>query len=128
MPCLILLIEDNDDIRKNAVELLELEGYRVLAAGNGSRALELIGEQIPDLIVCDVVMPGMGGYEFFTALQNDPATRYVPFIFATAQSERSDLDKALTHGVRHYLVKPFDDKELLACIDNCLQNKEGRGH
>ncbi|GAB3915844.1 response regulator [Mucilaginibacter boryungensis] len=120
MACLILLIEDNDDIRENTVELLELEGYDVLAAGDGSRALELIAEQIPDLIVCDVVMPGLNGYDVFDTLQNNPNTRSIPFIFTTAQSERADLAKAKSLGVRHYLVKPFDDKELLACINNCL--------
>ena len=116
MACQILLIEDNDNIRENTVELLELEGYQVLAVGNGGRALELIAERIPDLIICDVVMPGLSGYDVFSALQNNRNTRSIPFIFASALSEPTDLAKAKAFGLRHYLVKPYDDTELMYCV------------
>jgi CheY-like chemotaxis protein len=117
----ILLIEDNQDIRENTAELLELEGYRVTTADNGLEGIRLAERYIPDLIISDVLMPGADGYTVFQALLNQEATRHIPFLFITAKSESADKAKALSIGRCAYLVKPFDEKELLDCLAEMLR-------
>ncbi|ASU34772.1 response regulator [Mucilaginibacter xinganensis] len=116
----ILLIEDNDDIRENTAELLGLEGFCIIAADCGSSGLNLAEKHLPDLVICDIVMPGMDGYEVFDALKKNDRTRRIPFIFTTAKSEQTDKQKAAFHGIDSYLVKPFDEKELMICIEKYL--------
>ncbi|NNU33382.1 response regulator [Mucilaginibacter sp. S1162] len=87
----ILLIEDNNDIRENTCELLELEGYKVIPALNGKTGLTTAFEHLPDLILCDIMMPEVNGYEVFVGLQADPATRAIPFIFLTASAENKEV-------------------------------------
>lgn len=117
----ILLIEDNTDIRECASELLELEGYEVYAAPDGVQGVSLSRLINPDLVICDVVMPIMGGYEVFNELKQDPKYKTTPFVFSTAQSERSEVKKASDLGVSDYLIKPFDDQTLLACVRRHLE-------
>lgn len=117
----ILLIEDNTDIRECASELLELEGYEVYAAPDGAQGVSLSRLIHPDLVICDVVMPVMGGYEVFNELKRDPKYKTTPFVFSTAQSERSDVEKANSLGISDYLIKPFDDQTLLACVRRHLE-------
>ncbi|QKJ33021.1 response regulator [Mucilaginibacter mali] len=117
----ILLIEDNTDIRECASELLELEGYEVYTAADGAQGVSLSRLINPDLVICDVVMPIMGGYEVFNQLKQDPKYKTTPFVFSTAQSERGDIQKASNLGVSDYLIKPFDDQTLLACIRRHLE-------
>jgi len=121
---IILLIEDHTDIRENVAELLMLEGYEVLSAQDGMEALAIVSGTLPDIVICDVVMPGLSGYEVFEELQNSPRTMLVPFILATAQSEKADLLKAQAKGIRHYLVKPYDERDLLRCILRCFSSAQ----
>lgn len=114
----ILLIEDNEAIRESAAELLSLYGYEVLEATSGEMALPIIETQKPDLVICDIVMSGMDGYDVYSYLQR--THNNVPFIFSTAKSEKRDKQKAADMGVRYYLTKPFDEAELLQCIESCL--------
>lgn len=116
----ILLIEDNQDIRENTAELLELEGYRVITADNGLEGIRLAGLHFPDLVISDVLMPGADGYTVFQALLDRETTRHIPFLFITAKSESADKAKALSIGRCAYLVKPFDEKELLDCLAKML--------
>ena len=116
----ILIIEDNEDIRDNTAELLSLEGFHVFTADCGLTGLSSAGENIPDLVICDVVMPGMDGYEVFDRLRADERTRHIPIIFTTAQSQQTDKQKALFHGIEDYLVKPFDEVELFKYIKKYL--------
>jgi CheY-like chemotaxis protein len=120
----ILLIEDNTDIRESAAELLSLEGYFVIAVNCGQDAFRLYPKLIPDVVLCDVKMPDMDGYQVYELFHNNPHTHHVPFAFMTALSEPKDREMAIAHGVTHYLIKPFDDAELLNCIHSCL--KENR--
>jgi len=120
MKKVILLIEDNQDIRESAAELLRIDGYEVIEATSGEEALIIIASQLPDLVICDIVMGGIDGYEVARRVKADEQTRTLPFIFSTAKSEKRDRQKALDIGVRYYLTKPFDEDELIRCIEQCL--------
>ena len=117
----ILLIEDNNDIRENTCELLELEGYKVILALNGKTGLILAIEHLPDLILCDIMMPEPNGYEVFKYLQDNAATRVIPFIFLTASAEKKDVAIGLEMGASGYIRKPFDPEELFQAIRHSLQ-------
>jgi CheY-like chemotaxis protein len=117
----ILVIEDNDDIRDGTAELLTLEGFDVTTADCGHQAIFQIKVNIPDLIICDIVMPGMDGFEVLINLRQSKLTRFIPFIFSTANSEPVDRQRARELGVTNYLIKPFDDIELLSCIKLTLK-------
>jgi|SRR3569833_21660 len=119
----ILLIEDNQVIRESAAELLALDGYDVIEAASGESALPMIQTQNPDLIICDIVMSGMDGYDVYKYLKSIHNT--VPFIFSTAKAEKRDREKAMDMGVKYYLAKPFDEEELLRCIEDCLSKQTG---
>ncbi len=120
----VLIVEDNDDIRESIVEILELSGYSVQAASNGKLGVDLAIKNIPDLILCDIMMPEMDGYGVIEALNNHPDTRATPFIFLTAKSERTDVRRGMELGADDYLTKPFDAAELLGAIESRLKKKE----
>jgi CRP-like cAMP-binding protein/AmiR/NasT family two-component response regulator len=122
----ILIIEDNDDIRENVIEILELAGYSVAAAGNGKAGVELAFKDVPDLILCDIMMPEMDGYGVLYLLSKRPETVAVPFIFLTAKAEHFDRRKGMELGADDYLTKPFDDMELLNAIESRLKKKAGQ--
>lgn len=117
---LILIIEDNDGIRENLAELLELEEYEIALATNGREGIELAGTILPDLIISDILMPEVSGYEVLKAIKKNPGTRDIPFIFLTASTESADIQKGLDHGAVEYITKPFDDLELLATLKKWL--------
>ena len=93
----VLIIEDNDDIRENVVEILELSGYNVAAAENGKIGVELALKFHPDIVLCDIMMPEMDGYDVLQALNTHPETQATPFIFLTAKAERTDVRLSLIH-------------------------------
>lgn len=119
----ILLIEDNEDIRESIAEILELEGFHVLTASCGGMGVSLANLHIPDLVICDIVMCDMDGYTVYDSLRIQQKTKDIPFIFSTAKSENSEILKANSMGVVNYLIKPFNDHDLMKCVDKCL--KEG---
>lgn len=120
----ILIIEDNDNIRENVVEILELSGYEVFAANNGKTGVETALKILPDLILCDIMMPELDGYGVLHILHKHPETQATPIIFLTAKAERADIRKGMELGVDDYLTKPFDDIELLKAIEARLKKKE----
>ncbi|MFD1256645.1 response regulator [Mucilaginibacter terrae] len=120
----LLIIEDNNDIRENVVEILELAGYNVYQASNGKAGVELALQHKPSLILCDIMMPELDGYGVLYMLSKNPETVHIPFIFLTARAERLDLRKGMEMGADDYLTKPFDDMELLNAIDSRLKKKE----
>ena len=122
----ILLIEDNHDIRENTNEMLELEGYEVLVAMNGKTGLALAKEKIPDLILCDIMMPEANGYEVLNGLKNDHSTVNIPFIFLTASAEKSEVEAGLGMGADGYIRKPFEPDELFGTILECLRKTNPR--
>lgn len=117
----ILLIEDNEDIRGNTVEILELSNYEVIAAENGKEGVEKAIEFLPDLIICDIMMPGLDGFGVLHAVHKNEAIKNTPFIFLTAKTERSDLRKGMEMGADDYITKPFTGIELLNAVDGRLK-------
>ncbi|MBY0245015.1 MAG: response regulator [Sphingobacteriaceae bacterium] len=122
----ILIIEDNDDIREGTAEMLDLAGYHTFTAKNGKIGVELASENLPDLILCDIMMPELDGYGVLYLLQKNPKTIGIPFIFMTAKAERADMRKGMEMGADDYLTKPFDDVELYNAIESRLKKKNQR--
>ena len=120
----ILLIEDNDDIRNNTAEILELSNYHVILAENGMRGVEQALKHVPDLIICDIMMPGLDGYGVLHAVHKNDAIRNIPFIFLTAKTERGDFRKGMELGADDYITKPFDGTELLNAVDSRLKKMD----
>ena len=108
----ILLIEDNEALRENTAEILELANYEIITAENGKIGVEKAMANPPDLIVCDIMMPVLDGYGVYQIISNNPALKHIPFIFLSAKSERTDLRKGMEMGADDYITKPFSDVEL----------------
>jgi CRP/FNR family cyclic AMP-dependent transcriptional regulator len=120
----ILIIEDNEDIRENVAEILMLSNYKVFLATNGKEGIEAAQKYLPDLIICDIMMPGVDGYGVLHVLHKDPNTQDIPFIFLTSKSERSDFRSAMEMGADDYITKPFAGNELLNAIESRFRKVE----
>lgn len=120
----ILLIEDNKEVRENTAEILELAGYNVTTADDGKKGVEEVKKSIPDLIICDIMMPVLDGYGVLHMLNKDIKTSSIPFIFLTAKAERSDMRKGMEMGADDYITKPFDKIELLNAVDSRLRKTD----
>jgi DNA-binding response OmpR family regulator len=120
----ILIIEDNKAVRENIEEILTLSGYEVSAAENGKKGIEVAQSSLPDLIICDIMMPILDGYGVLHLLSKSAETSSVPFIFLTAKSDRADFRKGMEMGADDYITKPFDDIELLNAIEVRLKKSE----
>jgi len=122
MEAAVLFVEDNPDLRENAALVLNMEGYTVQVARDGREALDILENGfVPQLIVSDIMMPRMDGYEFFQAVREKPHLRAVPFIFLTARGSRRDVSTGRLLGADDYLVKPFDPEEFLIAVQSKLQ-------
>jgi len=117
----ILLIEDNNDIRENTAEILELSNYHVILAENGIIGVEKAIEYAPDLIICDIMMPGLDGYGVLHSVHKNEGIKNTPFIFLTAKTERSEYRKGMELGADDYITKPFEGIELLNAVDSRLK-------
>ena len=116
----ILLIEDDVVLRENTSELLELSNYEVTSAANGKIGVQLAKKIVPDIIVCDIMMPELDGYGVLEALTNNEITQHIPFIFLSAKTERSDVRKGMDLGADDYITKPFNEDELISAIESRL--------
>ncbi len=120
----ILLIEDDVILRENTAELLELSNYKVITAANGKIGLETALNLVPDIIICDIMMPELDGYGVLEALANKEKTKHIPFIFLSAKTERKDVRKGMDLGADDYITKPFEEEELLSAIESRLAKAE----
>src|SRR5438270_11374340 len=120
----ILLIEDNQDIRENAAEILELSHYKVFTAENGLRGVESALMNKPDLILCDIMMPEMDGYGVLHMVQKNPDLKATPFIFLSAKTEQTDVRKGMGLGADDYIPKPFSATDLLTAVESRLRKTE----
>ena len=116
----VLVIEDEAPIRRNLARLLTAEGYRVLTAPDGVNGVVIAREQLPQLILCDILMPRMDGFGVLAALRSRPETAAIPFIFLTASADKEDLARGLQSGANEYVTKPFRIVDLLAAIRRLL--------
>lgn len=120
----ILVIEDNEDIRENTAEILELSNYKVLTASNGKIGVETALANKPDLILCDIMMPEVDGYGVLHMLHKNSELKNTPFIFLTAKTEREEFRKGMESGADDYITKPFSATELLNAVESRLQKAD----
>lgn len=112
----IIVVEDHDLLLLAIRDILEVEGYSVITATDGIEALKIMEEVTPDLIVADIMMPRMNGYELFQAVRERPAWVPIPFIFLTAKAEKEDRLRGKAMGAEDYITKPFDPEELVIAV------------
>ena len=120
----ILVIEDNQAVRENLEEILTLANYQALTAENGKIGVEVAIREVPDMVICDVMMPELDGYGVLHILSRTPSTADIPFIFLTAKTEKDDFRKGMTLGADDYVSKPFDNMQLLDTIEVRLKKSE----
>lgn len=123
----ILVVEDYGPMAGAIEGILTMKGYRVSVAANGVEALQVMGEEVPDLIIADILMPEMDGYAFYKEVQRHLEWRPIPFIFLTSMAEREDIQKGRELGVDTYITKPFDPEDLLTATRSELEGIRGAG-
>ncbi len=130
----LLLIDDDPNLILLVKDYLEFRGYEVITAENGREALEVLEQETPDMIICDVMMPEMDGYSLVSAIRQDPKTSWVPVLFLSAKGQSQDRVKGLNIGADVYMVKPFEPEELVAQVESSLkqasrliQHKDSKG-
>ena len=128
MKPLILLVEDEEALLEHTKLILENNGYRIITAKNGVEAVEILESrnQLPDLILCDIMMPEMNGYDFFKKMINNPDWNLIPFIFLTVKNTEEDVRFGKMLGADDYLAKPVNEMDLLASIAGKITR--GRRH
>jgi DNA-binding NarL/FixJ family response regulator len=130
----LLLIDDDPNLILLVKDYLEFRGYEVVTAENGREALEVLEQEIPDMIICDVMMPEMDGYALVKHVRENPLTSWVPVLFLSAKGQSQDRVKGLNTGADVYMVKPFEPEELVAQVESSLKqaariaDRPGKGH
>ena len=114
----VLYIEDDAVLRENTAELLELTGFNVMTAPNGKMGIEKAIKELPDIILCDIMMLGIDGYGVLEELSKNKQTNLIPFIFLSAKTERQDIRKGMNLGADDYITKPFTEEELVSAINS----------
>lgn len=118
-----VLVCDDDPVILRLLEVnLELEGYDVLSATNGLEAVEVATAEDPDLVILDIMMPRMDGYEACERIKANDKTKDTPIIFLSAKAQLADIDRGTVSGVSEYLTKPFDPAELAAVIERLVRD------
>jgi len=120
----VLVIEDNQNIRENTAEIMELAGYKAFTAENGKKGVELALKEKPNVIICDIMMPELDGYGVLHLLRKNPETQQIPFIFLTAKTERADFRKGMEMGADDFVTKPFEEIELLNAVEIRLKKAD----
>ncbi|HET8735142.1 MAG TPA: response regulator, partial [Pricia sp.] len=120
----ILLIEDDNALRENTEELLELSDYSVITAPNGRIGIAKAKGHLPDIVICDIMMPEIDGYGVLQNLSSDEITKDIPFIFLSAKTEHKEIRKGMDLGADDYLTKPFEEEDLLSAIESRLAKAE----
>lgn len=118
----ILIVDDEDDILEFVSYNLRKEGYQVLTASNGNDAINVAKEQIPHLIILDIMMPGMDGYELLESLKKKDPSGEIPVIMLTARNNMKDKEKAISMGATDYLIKPIDIEDTINRVQRALRN------
>lgn len=116
-----MLVDDDPNLVLLVRDYLEFRGYHVVTAENGLKALELLEDQIPDLIICDIMMPEMDGYTLVKQVREDARMDWIPVLFLSAKGQSQDKVKGLNTGADVYIVKPFEPEELVAQVESSLR-------
>jgi DNA-binding NarL/FixJ family response regulator len=124
MPRRLLVVDDDPGLLLAVSDTLRAEGYSVKTARRGADALTIIAQSLPDLIISDIRMPGMDGYQLVRNLRSNPRTRLIPVVFLTAKDETADRIAGFRTGVDAYITKPFETEELVAIIASILERVE----
>ncbi|MHB8337206.1 MAG: ATP-binding response regulator [Ignavibacteriaceae bacterium] len=119
----ILIVEDDKALRYDIDEILSSAGYNVIHAENGKEAVDIVKNNLPDLVVSDIMMPVIDGYELLEHFQKETQLENIPFIFLTAKSTKSDIRKGMNEGADDYIIKPFRAKDLLTAVQIRLNKK-----
>jgi CheY-like chemotaxis protein len=113
-----ILICDDDPVILRLLQVnLEIEGYAVVSAHHGEEAVRVAKSEVPDLIILDIMMPRMDGYQVAHVLKSHHGTKDIPLVFLSAKAQQADIDRGKAYGVTNYLTKPFDPSELLEVIE-----------
>lgn len=120
----ILIIEDEEPLRNRLFRTIELEGYHPISAPGGVEGVKMAKSNLPDLIICDIMMPDMDGYGVYDELKKNADTATIPFIFLTAKVEKSDIREGMNLGADDYITKPFDIEDLMTSIKVRLDKKK----
>ena len=124
MPATVLVVDDEIHMRRLAARILELSGYNVLEAASGNEALSIIEKTPPDVITCDISMPGMSGFEFLAAIKALPSAANIPVIMLTALGQNKDISRASALGAAAYISKPFSSAKLIETIQRQLDARK----
>lgn len=116
----VLLIEDDTAVRENTAEIIELSGYDVVTAPNGKIGVLMAIKELPDIIICDIMMPEMDGYAVLKKLSSEISTQFIPFIFLSAKTEYKDIRIGMDLGADDYLTKPFNEEDLISALESRL--------
>jgi DNA-binding response OmpR family regulator len=122
-PATVLVVDDDPVILKLLEVNFEMEGFTVVRAADGAEGLERAREVLPDIVILDVMMPRMTGYEVAKALREDERTAHIPIIFVTARAQSSDVERGMELGVDDYVTKPFDPLDLIARVNVLLARR-----
>lgn len=117
----LLLVDDDPNLILLVKDYLEFQGYEVITAENGRDALEMLTQQVPNMIICDIMMPEMDGYTLIERIRQDARWSWIPVMFLSAKGQSQDRVRGLNTGADVYLVKPFEPEELVAQVDSSLR-------
>jgi CheY-like chemotaxis protein len=121
----ILIAEDEPDIRELITITLHFAGHEVISTTNGEEAVRLSGQELPDLILLDMRMPRISGYEACQQIKSNPNTRLIPVAFLSARGQDAEVQACLAAGAEEYLLKPFSPEELIHVVQAMLEKKRG---
>lgn len=122
----VLVVEDDHVIRELLVVNLKMEGHDAVTAADGAEALRAVTDEAPDVVLLDMMLPGVDGWEVAARLKGDEATRWIPIIALSARAMQADIERGMELGVDHYVTKPFDPIELMRLVGALLPGG-GRG-
>ena len=125
-PATVLVVDDDPVILRLLEVNFEMEGFTVVRASDGAEGLERAREVLPDVVVLDVMMPRMTGYEVAAAMRSDPQTAEIPILFVTARAQSGDVERGMELGVDDYVTKPFDPLDLIARVNAVLARSRAR--
>ena len=120
----ILIVEDTLAIREEVCDILVLEGYEVCQAANGQMGFNVALKELPDLIISDILMPKLNGFEMFEKLQKNKKTKSIPLIFLSAKGEKADVRTGMNAGAEDYLVKPVNTDELITVVKRKIEKQQ----